>query len=578
MVSTKGWMALILLGGLLLRLPYLALPLANDELAISQSVKNWAQGRGLVYPNLDNSDTNTWQAVRPDPLPLYAHPPLEPLWVRLFVMLPLPLEAAVRLSTVVVGVLSILAAYLVGRAAFGERAGVWGAALFAVSKHGIFHYSFRTTKDGLAGLLALLAFWLYFTYLKDGKTWRLWAIGLLGGLSLLDRTSTVLWIGLLTAALVLQTKRRARRSLIPIGLSLVIFAGWVALDYWLTGWAWLRYMAGVEAVAPFQYTADLLFKQAVQLNHVLVALTPPLVLLAAVPILHALAAGVRSVAQSASSRWRKVRQAVEQPAVLLSLWVVGMLLAPLLFEGGGHHTEKYFDIAVPFVFVLAGAQVAKLPVRWALAGGAAVAGLALLRLVSLHDFLPHTLAYDGAGRLALLVWMLPFFLLPPLMAAGRIRPQSVALGLAFAFFAHALLFSGTVWTIANARAVEAGRQAEVPLLATKSEFVATALLVEDWAPDERLDKAYRYLPTVSEFKAFAATHRCTVLSAVGSYPLLLGCEQNDLAYADVNEAPAQGSESGMPEISPDGQEESDQRGCEDIPGADLAALLREVGA
>ena len=67
-------------------------------------------------------------------------------------------------------------------------------------------------------------------------------------------------------------------------------------------------------------------------------------------------------------------------------------------------------------------------------------------------------------------------------------------------------------------------------------------------------------------------------TAVGSYPLLLGCEENDLAYADANEAPAQGSESGVPQISPDDQEESDSGGCEDITGADLAASLREVGA
>lgn len=122
-----------------------------------------------------------WGGVIESALVNDVHPPLYYLVLKAFMVLGSS-EAAVRLPSLVFGVLAVGLTYLVGRETLGRERGMIAATLMAVSGFAIF-YSQEARMYSMLSALVLATFYFYLQALKLGG-WRNW--GLVSAFALLS--------------------------------------------------------------------------------------------------------------------------------------------------------------------------------------------------------------------------------------------------------------------------------------------------------------------------------------------------------------------------------------------------------
>jgi 4-amino-4-deoxy-L-arabinose transferase-like glycosyltransferase len=138
---------------------------------------------------------------------------------------------ALRLFSVLIGAGVVLGAYAVGKALLPTQPQIalGAAAIVAFVPQHVAMLA-AVNNDGLAELVVALALWLTIRYLKtqDVKTWQL---GVLVGIGLLTKLSTIFLIGLIPFAILLKwwLQRREKpfplRALVAFALPVLILGG-----------------------------------------------------------------------------------------------------------------------------------------------------------------------------------------------------------------------------------------------------------------------------------------------------------------------------------------------------------------
>lgn len=226
-VRTRGLLGVVLGAGAAVRLHDLGVPSTwTDELYRLV----WAKGYEVVhFFGVLPSETG----ARLPPLGLRralqvanAHTP--PLYEG---MLNLTLRAggsesdlAARLPSAVLGVLSILATYLAGRQLLGVRAGLWAAALVALSPFHVL-YAQEVNHYALAACLVALGLWLHLRALERASVWTGSALAITGLAALYAHYYAALALAAQGVELVLRHRRDPRRLAAAAWPYLVIAAG-----------------------------------------------------------------------------------------------------------------------------------------------------------------------------------------------------------------------------------------------------------------------------------------------------------------------------------------------------------------
>jgi 4-amino-4-deoxy-L-arabinose transferase-like glycosyltransferase len=145
-------------------------------------------------------------------------------WMRLFGQSP----TAVRLYSVLIGLLTVAVLYRLGRELFGERTGLTAAFITAVAPFHV-QYSQEARMYALLGLLLAAATWCFVRGWRTGRI-RYWiGFGLLAGLGMYAQQLAAFY--LVTLGLLPFLVRR-RKPMIHVtlgaGLALVIYLPWLA--------------------------------------------------------------------------------------------------------------------------------------------------------------------------------------------------------------------------------------------------------------------------------------------------------------------------------------------------------------
>lgn len=145
------------------------------------------------------------------------------LWMRAFGDSP----AAVRLFSVLLGVLTVGAIYLLAREWFGVRTGIVAAAITAVAPFHV-QYSQEVRMYALLGLTLTVATWLYWRAWQQGSSGYWVAFGMVAGVSMYVQQLagvTLMAIGLIP--LWLRDRARMWRTVLAAILAGVIYLPWM---------------------------------------------------------------------------------------------------------------------------------------------------------------------------------------------------------------------------------------------------------------------------------------------------------------------------------------------------------------
>lgn len=345
-------LAIVLLAGLVLRLPTFARPLLSDDEAIYAATADAMRQGALLYRDAVDHK-----------------PPLIYFIYRAGFALTGPFETlGAHLAVVLAVLMTGLGLFVLGRrGAGGDREGVVAAGLFLV---------FSTTwhdYDALAANceLFLLVFWVAAAalFVRPGW-WAQLAVGALVGLAVLCKYQGATFLAASVGVLVVQAFRREigwgrvvagvlAQSLglaLPIGLYLAYAAAAGSLEASL---AWFRFN--------FLYVgAGLSGLEAVQRGLRRLALIGAM----ALPVY--LAGGVEVVAALRRAR----REPLELRTWMLLLWLAGAIVA---LAAGGRFFGHYFHLVLPPLALLAAPRVlalwSRMPFRIALVVATAIPAL-----------------------------------------------------------------------------------------------------------------------------------------------------------------------------------------------------------
>ena len=169
------------------------------------------------------------QAAAPD-----VHPPLYYFLLHYWMMVFGTSESAVRLPSVLFGVLAIPMIYLVGRQLFNKEAGLVGALILALSSFNIY-YSQEIRMYSLMVLLALLSMYFFWRFLQQSNLVS--SVGYVLSTTLLMYTHNYGWFvviaqNIYVVTLLLLSKNRAYKLKHWVALqaiNLALFVPWMAV-------------------------------------------------------------------------------------------------------------------------------------------------------------------------------------------------------------------------------------------------------------------------------------------------------------------------------------------------------------
>jgi mannosyltransferase len=141
---------------------------------------------------------------------------------------------AVRLWSVVLGVLTVFAIYVLTRELFDERTGLAAAFITAIAPFHV-QYSQETRMYALLGLLLTVASWCFVRGWRAGnergwKSWIGWWIGfgVLAGLAMYTQQLAVFYLATLgLVPLVARRKDQIIRLAVGVGVALVVYLPWL---------------------------------------------------------------------------------------------------------------------------------------------------------------------------------------------------------------------------------------------------------------------------------------------------------------------------------------------------------------
>lgn len=182
---------------------------ANAYRVIAESIR---EGKGFQLGGVDTA----------------RRPPFYPFWISLIMRFS-PFPLGIRLMDAVIGSLSCVLLYGIGRKLFGEKAGILGAGLMAID-----YLSIRQAASVLSEtsfVFFLLAGIYYFLEgEKQGKVRKFFLAGIFAGLSLLTRDVLILYYPVLAGSLLFlngDMKRRLKCAILFLGGIALITAPWI---------------------------------------------------------------------------------------------------------------------------------------------------------------------------------------------------------------------------------------------------------------------------------------------------------------------------------------------------------------
>lgn len=317
------------------------------------------------------------------------HPPLFYLLLRGWLWLGTG-ETWVRLLSAVAGVASVWFVYLAGKELFSRRAGLWGAALAAVSPLLIWYSQAATFYSFMIALTTLSFLLLVRSTLRGG--WLNWAGYTAATLAVFF---TYFFGGVLLAAgaaffLVLRGRQSVRNM--PWLTSMGVLAAGVAVSYLASrqaisepstqlqppGLAELARLAYGAALAPFVLVASPIDNA---LNYTGLEGAPWGHLLALSLLLAGLVV-VAAVSRPARS-WLLRNETLGVCAFIL---IVVVLPVALQTANGGSLSGRFYSWAAPIAMLIAGAAIAALSGRLrVVCGSVLLAGLLSLTLLTYYD-------------------------------------------------------------------------------------------------------------------------------------------------------------------------------------------------
>lgn len=216
-----------------------------DEYWFVEWARNLTLGKGLV---------DCWY-IGPDETacrPLTDMPAWPTAIAAVFALAGIGSWTAIRLS-ILCGLAAVALTFLVGRALFGDLAGLVAATLLAVNPVHLI-WSATAANNAFALALVLLAVYLALLYVRSHEPWLLATCTLALGTSLLTRVEYALFIVplvmLIRAEGAWPPRRHWRYALLPLAIAAVVYLP----------------MVGVKAGHPKNvvYTGDLLWNQSIQ--------------------------------------------------------------------------------------------------------------------------------------------------------------------------------------------------------------------------------------------------------------------------------------------------------------------------
>ena len=338
-----AWAALAAVLAVVLRLPYLTVPLTADEGGYAEVARLWARGAAL-YDRVDG----IW-VDRPQGL----------LWIfRALEHVDGGSTAALRIAAALVAAAVVCVTFLITERTAGRIPAVLAALLLAIFGSAPRIEAFTLSGEVLASLPSALALLAFVAYLRRGGARWLVACGLLTGAAVMIKQSGFDG-GLAAVAYLLWTRRRG--GLLPAAT--------------IVGCAFLPVIAGALSAASFddwwyamvtyRSQGDSLFSGSPVTRADLFKDSLPAVVMS-IGVLVALAA----------IGWRR-------GPLLLRLWVAAAALAVL--GGGNFHPHYYQQLCAPLA-ALGGVGAARLLTerhRWSLALTGVLAALAVASVAGL---------------------------------------------------------------------------------------------------------------------------------------------------------------------------------------------------
>ena len=364
-----AWAALAAVLAVVLRLPYLTVPLTADEGGYAEVARLWGRG-AVLYDRVDG----IW-VDRPQGL----------LWIfRALEHVDGGSTAALRVAAALVAAAVVCVTFLITERTAGRIPAVLAALLLAIFGSAPRIEAFTLSGEVLASLPSALALLAFVAYLRRGGARWLVVCGLLTGAAVMIKQSGFDG-GLAAVAYLLWTRRRA--GLLPaatiVGCAfLPVIAGALSAasfdDWW---YAMVTYRSqGDSLFSGSPVTRADLFKDS----------------------LPAVAMSIGVLVALATIGWRR-------GPLLLRLWVAAAALAVL--GGGNFHPHYYQQLCAPLA-ALGGVGAARLLTerhRWSLAVTGVLAALAVASVAGLwvesryeriRSLFPASAALRARGRLA----------------------------------------------------------------------------------------------------------------------------------------------------------------------------------
>lgn len=456
--------------------------------------------------------------------PFNDHPPFGIMLFALFALLPFSLEISLRLLPLTGGILAIILTYLIGKEIFNERIGLIAAFLGSISTYQIFHSSFILESDAIMNFLIPLSFFIYLKWTRNREEKMLfYLIGISLGLIILTKVTGLIFLGFILFYELIQRRFRDIAGLLIIIGSMVGI--WVLYDYliltdisWVDGVLEHGLLTG-EGMSLFQRIYGTAYGTGILIEE----LTPPLVVISILVFLFIINSVIKelSVEGGGPSKFKKV---LFRSDIMLLLWV--LLNSVYFLNGGGGDPQRYFGIAVPFLFILVAEFISKFRLDKIYMAISTIMFLAICYLVQVNDYQFYTYFIYKNNAVTLFMWSLPFlFLFFYFIKNFRETVISILIGSYLGFSLYFIIFSSNSWPIAISQTTEyVAQDKESTVIVSKSWYVLESAMYYDWMKDGKLDKKYFGIP-LNEIKNFDEKNKDNCRKMVfGGYPLVFLCK------------------------------------------------------
>lgn len=281
--------------------------------------------------------------------------------------------------------LVILFTYLLGRRLFGDREGLYAAAIMAFNPIGVVSSNRLLTED-FSGFFAIATVWCFLGALRSSSWLGAFGAGLVAGLAILAKQNSILVLGVLCLYSSAVALRRADRSrpgpffaavFNPYVLCLVAGAAFVSLH-------WFVKVFQVYGTPIYEPTAQEILKGDETGWHDVLHRRPHAAILYTVGLCYLcppMLVGYLSALRSGLGRWiAPVRSSVVWPQVLLWIWFGAFFV---FFVTRGESREQRYLLPVhPALAILSASMLAGLRERIAPRSGAWLSeGLVVVFLV-----------------------------------------------------------------------------------------------------------------------------------------------------------------------------------------------------